>query len=100
MSFTQTNAPARTSAEQISAPTPLPPPVTRARLPDRSMSIATAGSDLHDDRDHRRAPARALVDEPGERLAAVTADGLEVGRALHRGIRDRLPHDGLGILDE
>jgi hypothetical protein len=33
MSFTHTKAPARTSAEQISAPVPLPPPVTSAVRP-------------------------------------------------------------------
>src|SRR5690349_6435004 len=100
MSFTQTNAPARTSAAQISAPTPLPPPVTSARLPDRSMSIAIPRSDLHDDRDHGRTAAGALVDESRERLATMTADRFEVGRPLDGGGGDRLAHDRLRLLDE
>src|SRR5215471_1336171 len=100
MSFTQTNAPARTSAAQISAPTPLPPPVTRARRSDRSMSIVTERSDLHDDRDDRGTPARALVDEARQRPATVSTDGVEVGGALDRSFGDRLTHHHLRVLDE
>src|ERR1700712_5436203 len=99
MSLTQTNAPARTSAAQISVPTPLPPPVTSARRPERSMSMLK-GSDFHDDGNHLRASAGALVDEPGQRLATVPAHCLEVGGAFFGGFRDRFAHHLLGVFQQ
>src|SRR4051794_23532610 len=99
MSFTHTNAPARTSAAQISVPTPLPPPVTSARRPVRSISMLTR-SDFHDDRDHRRPATRALVDESRQRFAAVAPHRVEVGGAFDRGRRDRVAYDLLRVLEE
>src|SRR2546423_9469662 len=94
MSLTQTNTPSATSARQIAVPTPLPPPVTSAVRADKSRS------DFHDNRDHSRAAARALVDEARERLAGVAAHRVEVGRALVGGFRDRGAHDLLGVLEQ
>src|SRR5689334_22884879 len=99
MSLTQTNAPARTSAPQISVPTPLPPPVTSARRPARSMPMLIA-SDFHDDRDHRGAATRPFVDESRERLAAVAPDRVEVGRAFAGRLGDRLANHLLGVLEQ
>ena len=72
MSLTHTNAPARDQRIAIAAPTPLPPPVTSAVRPRDQISTSPGHrpSDFHDDRDDDRAAARALVDEPAERLAA------------------------------
>src|SRR6476661_708630 len=99
MSFTHTKAPARTNAAQISVPTPLPPPVTSARRPERSMSTPTT-SDFHDDRDDRGTTAGAFVDETRERLATMAPHRVEVGGTLARSLRDRFPHDLLGVLDQ
>src|SRR5258706_2960951 len=99
MSFTHTNAPARTSAAQISVPTPLPPPVTSARRPERSISTLTA-SDLHDHGDHRGAAPGLIEDEAPERLARVATQGVEVGGTLACRFRDRLAHDLLGRFDQ
>src|SRR3954453_23892712 len=99
MSLTHTNAPARTSAAQISVPTPLPPPVTSARRPERSMSILT-GSDFHDDGNHRGSAASPFVDDARERLTTVASHRLEIGGTFAGGHRDRFPHHLLGVLDE
>src|SRR5829696_5152616 len=99
MSFTHTNAPARTSAEAISVPTPLPAPVTSARRPSSEMSSAI-GSDFHDDRhDHRSAP-RALADEPSDGSTRVALDRLEVGGAFARGVADRRSHHLLRFFEQ
>ena len=71
------------------------------RAPTREIDVdAHARSDFHDDGDHRGPAAGALVDEAGERLAAVAAHRLEVGGALARRLRDRLAHDLLGVLEQ
>src|SRR5215467_8695252 len=102
MSFTHTDAPARTNADTISAPTPLPPPVTSAVRPPRSIVYSDApvcarlltASGLHHHRDHDGTTARALGDEASERLARVAAHGLEVGAAVVLALVDRVG-DGL-----
>src|SRR3954470_12791923 len=101
MSFTQTNAPASTSARPIAAPTPLPPPVTSARRPAQLISSATVErSDFHDDGDHRRPPPGALVDELAERPASVAAQRVEVERAFLDRALDRGAHRGLRVLEQ
>src|SRR5258705_12549601 len=101
MSLTHTNAPASTRARPIAAPTPLPPPVTSARLPAQLISSATRWtSDFHDDGDHRRPPARALVDELAERPAGVAAQRVEVERAFLDRALDRGAHGGLRVLEQ
>src|SRR6478609_7537606 len=101
MSLTHTNAPASTNARPIAAPTPLPPPVTSARRPSQLISSAMCreSSDFHHDRDDDRAPARAEVDELAQRAARVTAQRVEIERALGDRAFDRLRDGRLRVLD-
>src|SRR2546421_673102 len=103
-SFTPRPAAARASWMQRAAPTPPPPPVTMATRPamkfDQSRIVATAGSDLYDDGDDRRAPLRPLVDEPAQGAPRVPADRLEVGGALLGRLRQRGEHRGPALLEE
>src|SRR5207237_1083791 len=103
-SLTHTSAPARASWMQMARPTPPPPPVTMATRPamkfDQSRIVATAGSDLYDDGDDRRAPLRPLVDEPAQGAPRVPADRLEVGGALLGRLRQRGEHRGLAVLEQ
>src|SRR4029079_1852506 len=86
MSLTQTDAPARTNALTISAPTPLPPPVMSAVRPPRSIVYSlpdfVTASGLHHHRNDDGTATRAVGDEAAERFARVAAHGLEVGGTL------------------
>src|SRR6476646_10429062 len=99
MSLTHTDAPARTNAATISAPTPLPPPVTSAVRPLRSIvySEPVIASGLHHHRDDDGPPTRPVGDEAPERLARVTSNRLEVGRAFAHGIFERSEHELLRL---
>src|SRR5260221_407367 len=104
MSFTHTDAPARTNAETISDPTPFPPPVTSAVRPVRSIvnsePLEVNASGLHHHRDHDGTPAGPVGDEAAERLARVPAHGLEVGGTFAHRVLERSEHPLLRLFEE